>query len=292
MTAKAPSERGFSKPLAIFSLAIAAILIALFFFGGNLRRFARESLMERVTSSHYEILCPPGTLSQNAMTEFATKREPLFTALDKKLGDPASNLEIRVVLDPNFPGPPASESGQQPYSVSGTTIRTKLNGQAPQLPAAADAEALLFAAWGKPGNAQLARWTAIWLVGDWRGSEIGMAAAQVEQRLGHKKLASLLVDPGSEISSPDDQTLLGAAWVSEIAEFGGTGTVRKLYAAKMSHPNVAEVTKALGTTPLELDRKWQLWMYAYLAGMPSPPRGSGMQMNMPMAGSPAVTGDR
>jgi len=248
--------------------------------------------MQSVTSSHYQILCPPGALSQDAMTEFAVQREPLFTSLDKKLRDAASNLEIRIIFDPNFPGPPASEGGQQPYSVSGTTIRTRLIGQTPQLPAAADAEAMLYAAWGKPGNAQLARWTAIWLVGDWRGAEIGMAAAQVEQRLGHKKLASLLVDPGGEISSPDDQTLLGAAWISEIAEFGGAGAVRKLYAAKMSHPNVPEVTKALGTTPLELDRKWQLWMYAYLAGMPSPPSGSGMQMNMPMAGSPAVTGDR
>jgi len=292
MTAKAPSERGFSKPLAIFSLSIAAIAVALLFFGGSLRRYVRESLMQRVTSAHYEILCPPGALSQDAMTEFATKREPLFTALDKKLGDPASNLEIRVVFDPNSPGPPAGESGPQPYSVAGTTIRTKLNGKNPQLPAAADAEALLYAAWGKPGNAQLARWTAIWLVGEWRGTEIGMAAAQVEQRLGHKMLASLLVDPGGEISSPDDQTLLGAAWISEIAEFGGTGVVRKLYAAKMSHPNVPGVTKALGTTPLELDRKWQLWMYSYLAGMPSPSRGSGMQMDMPMAGDHAVTGDR
>jgi hypothetical protein len=285
MTATAQSVRGSSKPLAIFSLGIAAAAVALLFFGGTLRRFVRESLMQRVTSAHYEILCPPDALSQEAMTSFATQREPLFTALDKKLGDADSNLEIRVVFDPAFSAPPPDETGQQPYSVTGTTIRTKLNGRIPQLPAAADAEALLHAAWGKPGNAQLARWTAIWLVGEWRGAEIGMAAAQVEQKLGHKKVAILLGDPGGEISSPEDLALLGAAWISEIAEFGGTSAVRKLYAAKMSHPNVAEVTKALGTTPLELDRKWQLWMYAYLAGMPSMPHDSGMQMEMPMAGS-------
>jgi hypothetical protein len=292
MTAKSRCKRGFGKPLAILSVSGVAIALALFFFGGNLRRFIRESLMQRVTSTHYEVLSPPGDMSQDAMTEFASKREPLFAALDKKLRDAGSNMEIRIIFEPNFPGPPARELEQQPYSVTGTTIRTKLIEPAPQLPAAADAEALLYAAWGKPGNAQLARWTAIWLAGDWRGAEIGMAAAQVEQRLGHKKVASLLVDPGGEISSPDDQTLLGAAWISEIAEFGGTGAVRKLYAAKMPHPNISEVTKALGTTPLELDRKWQLWMYAYLAGMPSPPPGSGMQMNMPMAGSPAVTSDQ
>jgi hypothetical protein len=292
MTGKAVSERGFPKPLVIFTVSITAIVVALLFFGGTLRRFVRESLMQRVTSAHYEILCPPGALSQRAITEFATQREPLFTALDEKLGDADSNTEIRIVFDPSIPGPPAGQTGPQPYSVTGTTIRTKLNGRTPQLPAAADAEALLSAAWGKPGNAQLAQWTAIWLVGEWRGTEIGMAAAQVEQKLGHKKLASILSNPAGEISSLDDQTLLGAAWVSEIAEFGGPDAVRKLYAANMSHPNVSEVTKALGTTPLELDRKWQMWMYSYLAGMPPMPRDSGMQMNMPMAGSNSVTGDR
>jgi hypothetical protein len=285
MTAKAPSERGLSKPLVIFSLSIVAIVVVLLFFGGTLRRFVRESLMQRVTSAHYEILCPPTALSQDAMTEFLMQREPLFTSLDKKLGDAASNIEIRIIFDPDFPVPSSDETGQRLYSVTGTTIRTKLNGKTPQLPAAGDAEALLNAAWGQPGNSQLARWTAIWLVGEWHGTEIGMAAAEVEQRLGHKRVASLLGDPGGEISSPGDQALLGAAWVSEIAEFGGAEAVRKLYAAKMSHPNVAEVTKALGTTPLELDRKWQMWMYAYLAGMPPMPLDSGMPMNMPMAGS-------
>jgi len=60
----------------------------------------------------------------------------------------------------------------------------------------------------------------------------------------------------------------------------------------MPHPNVAAVANALGTTPLELDRKWQLWMYAYLAGMPTGSRDSGMPMNMPVAGGNSVTGDR
>ena len=276
------SERGYSKPLVIFTLSLVAIVVAGFLYGSALRRFVRESFMQRVTSAHYEILCPPRALSQEAMTKFATEREPLFTNLDKKLGDADSNKEIRVIFDSNFPGPPADEIGQQPYSVTGTTIRTRLSGRILKLPAAADAEALLNAAWGKPGNAQLAKWTALWLVGEWRGTEIGMAAAQVEQRLGHKRVASVLVDPGGEISAPTDQTLLGAAWISEIAEFRGPATIRKLYGTRILHLNVADVTKALGTTPLELDRKWQLWIYAYLAGMPSMPHDSGMPMNMPM----------
>ena len=246
MTEKAPSERSFSKPLAIFSLIVAALAVALLFFGGTIRRFVRESFMQRVTSAHYEILCPPGALSQDAMSGFATKREPLFTSLNKKLARCRFKHGNPHGLRPRFHRPAGRRDGPAALLGDGNNDSHQAQGANPQLPAAADAEALLYAAWGKPGNAQLARWTAVWLVGEWRGAEIGMAAAQVEQRLGHKKVASLLVDPGGEISSPDDRTLLGAAWISEIAEFGGADAVRKLYAAKMPHPNVAEVTKAVG----------------------------------------------
>jgi hypothetical protein len=286
MTRKAPSASGSAKPFVIFFLIVAGIYAGFLFSNGTIRRAVREALMQRVTSAHYEILSPPRALSQDAMTSFATQRENLFQALDKKLGDAASNKEIRIVFDPEFSAPRASsDTVQPPYSVDATTIRTKLIGQRPQLPAAADSEALLYAAWGKPGNPQIARWTANWLVGLWHGAEIGMAAAGVEQRLGHKNVSSLLVDPGGEISSPDDRTLLGTAWISEIAEFGGADAVRKIYSAKMAHPTIAEVAKALGTTPLELDRKWQLWIYAYLAGMPSMQQDSGMPSDMPMGGS-------
>jgi len=286
MTGHAASERGFGRPLAIFSLSVATLAILLFFYGRDLRGFVRESLMQSVTSAHYEILCPVGALTQGAMTDFATHREPLFARLDKKLGNADSNLEIRIVLDPDLRASPQDDRKNSAtfYAVSGTTIRANLHGAYPQLPAAGDAESLLYAAWGKPGNAQIARWTALWLVGNWSGGEIGMAAAQVEQRLGHKKVASVLVDPGNEISSSDDRALLGAAWISEIAEFGGADAVRKLYATKMPHPSVAEAAQALGTTPPELDRKWQLWMYAYLAGMPPMQNGAGMEMDMPMPG--------
>ena len=117
MTSYSSSQRGFSKPLTIISLSIAAIAVAVFFFGGTIRRIVRESLMQRVnTSAHYEILCPAGAFTQSAMTVFATNREPLFTALDKKLGGAGSNMTIRIVFDATFSASPAEESGQQPYA--------------------------------------------------------------------------------------------------------------------------------------------------------------------------------
>jgi hypothetical protein len=277
---KLRSERGSGKLWLVYLLGIAAAVLALPFFFSAIRRFVRESLMQRVTSVHYEILCPPKALTQDAMVKFAAQREHLFNALNKKLGDADSNKEIRIIFDTQFKPDTPDTTGRQPYAVSGTTIRTELKSGTPQLPAAADAESLLYGAWGAPGNAQIARWIATWLAGQTNGTDFGMAAAQVEQRLGHKKVASLLADPGGEISSPKDQSSLGVAWISELAEFGGLDAVRKLYTAKMPHANVADVTSALNTTPIELDRKWQLWMYSYLAGMPTMPRGSTMQMDM------------
>jgi len=108
-----------------------------------------------------------------------------------------------------------------------------------------------------------------------------MAATEVEQRVGHKQVASLLGQLSDAGISPQDRALLGAAWVNAIAEFGGAAEVRKLYSAKMTKLDVAEVTKTLGTTSMELERKWQMWMYAYIAGMPP----AGHSMAMPMSTS-------
>jgi hypothetical protein len=284
MKEKTPREHGFSRPLVIFFLGVAAIVVALLFFGQLLRQFVRDSLMQHSASAHYEILYPARAISPAIMNPFAQRRESLFADLDKKIGEAGSGARIRIVFETDPPGLSAAEDGQAPYSVTGTTIRTKLKGQTPQLPPAADAEALLYAAWGKPGNRQIVRWTANWLVGEWRGTEIGMAAAGVEQRLGHKKVESLLSEPPGKTYSVQDQDLLGAAWISEIAEFAGRDAVRKLYTAKMAQPSMAEVTNVLGTPPPELERRWQMWMYAYLAGMPSMPGNSSMPMDMPMPG--------
>jgi hypothetical protein len=275
----APTERGFGKLGAAFALACVVLPVIVVFFGHALRRYVRESLMQSVTSAHYQVLCPPGALSQEAMTQFATQREMLYVAVDRKLNDAASNSEIRVIFDPDFKAGAASTGAAEAYDVTGTTVRIVLNGRVPQLDPAADAEALLHVAWGEPGSAVIAHWTALWLVGRGQGQELGMAAAEVAQRIGHKQVASLLGQSSDVGISPQDRALLGAAWVNAIAEFGGDAEVRKLYSAKMTKLDVAEVTKALGTTSTELERKWQMWMYAYIAGMPS----AGHSMAMPMA---------
>jgi hypothetical protein len=284
MTEKASSERGFSKLLTTLFLAIAAILVAIAIFFSPLPRFIRESFMQRATSAHYEILCTRGAVSLDAMEDFAGSRETSFSAMNKKLDGAAANVKIRIVFDNEFFRGWSDDRGPGTlYAVSGKTIRATLEGKSPQLPLAADAEAILNTVWGGSKDRQIVWWTRTWLAGDWRGQDIGMAAAQLEQKLGHKRLAIVLSDPAdNKIESVEDQDLLGAAWISEVAEFGGADAVHKLYAAKMEYPNIALAAQVLGTTPLELDRKWQLWMYSYLAGMPSMPSGSGMQMKMPM----------
>src|SRR3979490_1166358 len=221
MIFEAPSERGFGKVGAAFARACMVLAVIVVCFGHALRRYVRESLMQRVTSAHYQVLCPPGALSQEAMTQFATQREMLFVAVDRKLNDAASNSEIRVLFDPDFKAGAASTGGAQAYDVTGTTVRTRLSGRVPQLDPAADAVALLHVAWGEPGSAVIAHWTALWLVGRWQGQEVGMAAAEGEERIGHKQVASLLGQSSDVGISLQDRALLGAAWVNAIGAFGG-----------------------------------------------------------------------
>jgi hypothetical protein len=283
MIPELPSERGFSKAGAGLSLACVALVMIVVFFARPLRRYARESLMQSVTSAHYHVLCPAGAMSSETISQFASQREPLFASLDRKLNDAASNAEIRLIFDPDFSATNTSANMTQFYEVTGTTIRTRLSGKVPQLDPAADAEALLYAAWGKSGSPLIAHWTALWLVGQWQGQELGMAAAEVEQRVGHKKVADLLGQAPDAVTSPQDHDLLGAAWVNAIAEFGGAANVKKLYSSKMTTLDVTEVTKALGTTSTELERKWQMWMYAYIAGMPPATHTMPMPMDLQMS---------
>jgi hypothetical protein len=281
MRSDASSEAGLGKVGAVFSLLFLVLLVVVVFFARPLRRYIRESLMQSVTSAHYRVLCPPGALSQAAMTQFVTQREPLFTSLNGKLNDVASNAEIRVIFDPDFKASSAA-SPEPLYEVSGATVRTSLHGRVPGLDPAADAEALLHIAWGEPGNPLVAHWTARWLVSG-QGQELGMAAAEVEQKIGHKKVADLLGQPPDPNISSQDRALLGAAWINAIAELGGTAEIRRLYSAKMKSLDVVEVTKALGTNSTELERKWQMWMYAYIAGMPPGNPSMKMPMDMPMS---------
>ena len=278
------SGRGVTRATVLLML-VSVFLVTLFgFYGRVLRRFVRESFMQHVTSAHYVIYCLPGALSQEIMTQFAMQRESVFNALDRKLGDADSNAEIQIFFDTDMPIPVETASTPKPYAVSGSKIRTKLDGRTPLLDPAADAEALLQIAWGKRGNSRIGQWVSIWLVGERDGKELGIAAAEIEQRLGHQKVETLLSEnPGGRFSA-EDLAVLGAAWIAEIEELGGTAEVHKLYSANLIKPTVQGVSSALGTTPLELDRKWQLWMYAYLAGMPSMDRDSTMPMNMPMPG--------
>src|SRR3979490_3396043 len=108
MIFEAPSERGFGKVGAAFARACMVLAVIVVCFGHALRRYVRESLMQRVTSAHYQVLCPPGALSQEAMTQFATQREMLFVAVDRKLNDVSLASGLMRILAPDFKAGAAS----------------------------------------------------------------------------------------------------------------------------------------------------------------------------------------
>ncbi len=281
MCLRGSSDRGFGTVGVSITLIFATLAVPLILFHRPIKRWIRESLMQRVTSAHYQIQCPHGELTQEVMTTFVAERESLFVGLDRKLNDAASNAELTLIFDPNFKVL-TPEAGSDPYLVTGTTVRTDLDGRMPILDPSADAEALLNIAWGKAGNRMIAHWTALWLVGASTEDDLGMAAAQVEQRLGHKKVADFLNESTDRGVSSRDMAALGAAWINEIAELSGPAEVQKLYSEQMDRPEMTDAAKALATSSTEVERKWQMWIYAYLAGMPPADRAMTMPMDMKM----------
>jgi hypothetical protein len=239
--------------IVVVSVGLILLIVALL-SARPVRRALRESRMQRAESAHYEVLCPPGAVSQQALLRFAGERESLFSALNGKLGGRASNTHLRLILDTNF-----TPSADQSYVV----------------------EAILHAVWGPPGNPRISHWAATALVGEWRGEELGMAAAAVVQKLGRQTAASLLRQSPATIPSPEDRLLLGSAWINSLAELNGAAQVHKLYAAQIPQLDITEVAKTLGTTTAEIERGWQLWIDSYLAGMPSASHPMTMPMGAP-----------
>jgi hypothetical protein len=275
-----PARRsiGLWISLGIFFLAL---LVRTLGISNPLRHWVRESRVQRTASAHYDVSYPAGAIRQEVFQQFLSQRETLFATLNERLGGKASGAWIRIIFDPEFSSKDSAPTATEFYSVDGLNIRARLNGSAPELDSAADAEAMLNAAWGKPGNPLIARWTAVWLAGEWRGQVLGMAGAEVQQRLGHTTLSSLLDQP-SRNSSAGDHSILGAAWLSEVAEFAGPAQVHNLYSERIARLDLAQVAQVLGKSPPELEREWQLWIDAYIAGVPAASHTMTMPMRMPM----------
>jgi len=276
-----PSRRppGLWIILGIFFLAL---LVRTLGVSNPLRHWIRESRAQRTASAHYLVSYPADAIRQQVLQQFLSQRESLFATLNERMGGKAFSARLRIIFDPEFSLTVSQTVAAESYAVKGFTIRTGLSGSTPELDSAADAEAMLNAAWGKPGNPRIARWTAVWLAGQWRGQDLGMAAAKVQQDLGHTTLSNLLEQPSGNPSA-GDRAILGAAWLSEVAEFAGPAQVHKLYSAPITSLDLAEVTKVLGKSPPELEREWQLWIDAYIAGMPNASHSTTMPMRMPMS---------
>ncbi len=263
----------------ILGMFFLALLVRTLGISNPLRHWIREARVQR--TAHYDVVYPAGTIRKEALRQFLSQRESLFATLNERLGGKASSARLRIIFDPEFSPKVSEPSAAEFYSVDGLTIRARLNAYTPELESAADAKAMLNATWGTPGDPLIAQWTAEWLAGEWRGQDLGIAAAKVQQDLGHTTLSNLLEQPSGN-SSAGDRAILGAAWLSEVAEFAGPAQVHKLYSASLIRPDLAGIAKVLGTSPPELEREWQLWIDAHVAGMPAASHSMTMPMRMPM----------
>jgi hypothetical protein len=246
----------------------------------RLQLWQAERHLERLSSSHYEILYDPRAHSPEAIWTFVAERERtlaaqavrLNQALDASADPQHPEIHLRVVLYPNLSSMRLATSSERPFRVDGTTIRAVVENYISGLDPAADAAALLHAAWGPPGAQRMDEWVARWLAGEWRGRAVDDWATQIESEVGHYTLAQLVAGSSDELLSPLVRNPLGAAWVGTIFERSGLATVRKLYSAKLSSVDAASLAAQLGLTPAQLEQDWGQWTTHHLtAGVASPP---------------------
>ncbi len=218
-----------------------------------------ERHLQSISSAHYQVLFDPKAYSAESIRAFASERERILAAQAARLGAPPDALRLRVVLYPSLISLRAATGSERLYSVDGTTIREALGDFIDRVDPAADAAALLNAAWGKPGSARVGEWVARWLAGEWRGRPVEPYAAQIEAEVGHYTLAQLAASSSDGFLSPLVRQPLGAAWVGTQFARSGLAAVRRLYSAKPGEPDLTALAARLGTTPAQLEQDWQRW---------------------------------
>jgi hypothetical protein len=285
----APVSAPWAVAQTVTSILAGIMLLAALLNSQTLRRWYAERTMSRVESAHYEVLSPPGSFTPEQLNDFVTAREALLNEMAGRLQVPLGKTRLRVILYPDFPSMADVTGVMHAFTVNGATVRAVLGGSVAQVDAAADAQALLHVLWGVPASERMDRWTARWLAGEWDGGDISEAAAMLDRETGHRTLDQLLDPRLDSVISPLIREPMGGAWIASVADQGGPEAVRKVYRTNSSAPTAADLAAALGTTPQELERRWQMWLYAYQAGVPTTAStGSGgtslqMPMTMPMS---------
>jgi len=244
--------------------ALAATFVAAALFAGlqqapRVQPWLSERHLQSISSVHYQVLFDPKAYSAESIRAFASERERILAAQAARLGAPLDAERLRVVLYPSLISLRAATGSERLYSVDGTTIREALGDFIDRVDPAADAAALLNAAWGKPGSARVGEWVARWLAGEWRGRPVEPYAAQIEAEVGHYTLAQLAASSSDGFLSPLVRQPLGAAWIDTQFASSGLAAVRRLYSAKPGEPDLSELAARLGATPAQLEQDWQRW---------------------------------
>ncbi|HJY88292.1 MAG TPA: hypothetical protein VKE24_15775 [Candidatus Acidoferrales bacterium] len=267
---KAPTATQFpalSSGQAFGALCTSVALGAALAEAPRVPSWLTERNLRRFSSSHHQVLYDPGAFSADFIRQFAQERERILAAETRRLNlspNPsgtgrASPIHLRIVLYPDLSSFRKATGIERTYGVEGTTIRAVLGGYIKEVDPAADAAALLNAAWGRAGSPRMGDWAAEWLAGEWHGRTVDDCAAQIEREQGHYLLAQLVANNSDAFLSPLVRTPLGAAWMGTVVRRSGLEAVHKLYSAKLSEPNTASLAALLDTRPADLEQEWHDW---------------------------------
>src|SRR5712692_1564085 len=219
---------GLSGRAGFVAVCVSAALYAGLQQASRIEPWLIERHLQTFSSTHYQILYDSKAYQAETIRAFASERERNLAEEAARLKEPlgagtrsGESITLRVVLYPDLASLRAATGSDRLYSVDGTTIRAVLGGYIERVDPAADAAALLNAAWGSAGTARMGEWVAQWVAGEWRGRATDDWVAQIEHEVGHYTLAQLADSSSDAFLSPLVRQPLGAAWVGRVADRWG-----------------------------------------------------------------------
>jgi hypothetical protein len=263
-------------------LAFAALTTGLLVDGGAARVATRAHLREGAITArgrHWIVHVPAELAKLRPAEAWATAADSRLEAVAARLGVAVPAEPLHAFFYASTESKLETAGDDEPFTLR--PERREIHwlvtpdGEIPD--PQGDALLLLQIAWGPAAADAIAGAVARYAAGTFHSHPLAAYASRITHEEVPYPLSEVL-EPGGGAHAPLSPLVadaLGGAWVEHLRSSRGPGVLRTLWSAPPGDETV--LARALGTTPADLEKDWQIW----LAGLPSPPGDAPLPRSLP-----------